>query len=357
MKIGILTLPLHTNYGGILQAYALQTIMQRMGYEVAIIHVRNWEQRNYGFRSKILSIIKKGLPHKIKKSQKRIFPFICKNLKIKSYECFSSIRRNDFDIIIVGSDQIWNKNFVPFIEDAFLSFAKEWNIKKIAYAVSLGSDKWNYSISQTEKCKDLAKRFSMISVREMSAINLCEKNLCVKASHVLDPTLLLQKDDYEYLISKNSSKGVAKAIIFSYFIVDTDKEREILSWIKDFYKYREVTISLKAPKLNKNIMLPSVDEWLQCIHDADFVFTDSFHCCIFSILFKKKFLVTNSGKGSTRLTSLLSSIGMERCIINENISEKLLLEKLNENIEPNDETILSIKKQQELSFSFLKNIC
>ena len=254
MKIGILTLPLHTNYGGILQAYALQTIMQRMGYEVAIIHVRNWEQRNYGFRSKILSIIKKGLPHKIKKSQKRIFPFICKNLKIKSYECFSSIRCNDFDIIIVGSDQIWNKNFVPFIEDAFLSFAKEWNIKKIAYAVSLGSDKWNYSISQTEKCKDLAKRFSMISVREISAINLCEKNLCVKASHVLDPTLLLQKDDYEYLISKKSSKGVAKAIIFSYFIVDTDKEREILSWIKDFYKYREVTISLKAPKLNKNIM-------------------------------------------------------------------------------------------------------
>lgn len=88
------------------------------------------------------------------------------------------------------------KIFFSKIENAYLDFAKEWKIKRIAYAASFGTEEWEYTGEQTNNCAALLKKFNAVSVRESSGVQLCSDNFGVKAEHVLDPTMLLCKEDY-----------------------------------------------------------------------------------------------------------------------------------------------------------------
>ena len=102
-----------------------------------------------------------------------------------------------FDAIVVGSDQVWRpKYFKDKIENAFLDFAKSWNIKRIAYAASFGTDEWEYAPKQTKRCGELLKLFDFVSVREMSGINLCATHFDLGAKLEPDPTMLLTTEDY-----------------------------------------------------------------------------------------------------------------------------------------------------------------
>ena len=96
--------------------------------------------------------------------------------------------------IVVGSDQVWRPVYFGEnrIEDAYLNFAKNLTLKRIAYAPSFGVDVWEYSAEQTAKCKALLQKFNMVSVREKSGLQLCHKYLNCEAQWVLDPTMLLE---------------------------------------------------------------------------------------------------------------------------------------------------------------------
>ena len=199
MRIGILTLPLHTNYGGILQAYALQTVLERMGHEVCLIEKRRrplklplWKAPlSYGKR-----IVKNltGHPFPIFYEQKinretqiirqNTDKFISKYIKRKIVNDYYDIQENDFDAIVVGSDQIWRPQYFHEIEHAYLDFTEGWNIRRIAYAPSFGTDEWEYTPKQTERCCILIKDFNAVSVRESSGVNLCREYLGINAIHV-----------------------------------------------------------------------------------------------------------------------------------------------------------------------------
>lgn len=372
MKIGILTMPLHINYGGILQAYALKTVLERMGHEVLVIN-EPYHREKLPFKKYWLTYLKrfiklmlcrKNVHFFLENYENKVFPIISQNIMpfVKRY--FKTIDISDvvgcnnsyqFDVLIVGSDQIWRPMYYPNIAYAFFSFAKNWNVKRISYAASFGSDEWEYSEHQTELCANLARKFDAISVREDSGVRLCETYLGVSALHVLDPTLLLNSLDYEQLLLVNESKHVAKGNLVTYILDETDEIRQIVKNVAEQCNYGVVQANSKFENREANLeerIQPSIEQWLYCIKEADFVIADSFHACVFSIIFKKNFMVVrNQLRGITRIESLLKMFNLENRIVNKDTTISNILDN------PIDYAsvgvILDAWKQK--SFGFLKN--
>lgn len=340
MRIGILTLPLHTNYGGILQAYALQTVLERMGHEVVVfdkilpepslplwkcpfVYSKRLVNKLLGRKDNIVFL--EQYVSKIKPIiQQNTNKFIKIYIHRVSFKTFAKIPDADtFNAIIVGSDQVWRPIYFgeDHIDDAFLAFARGWNIKRIVYAASFGVDKWEYSPVQTETCKSLLHNFDAISVREESGVKLCREFFECKAQLVLDPTMLLDKSDYVKII-KTSNVPKSKGNLLVYILDETPDKTALIKNIADKYNLKPFRVGSNTEKihapLNERIQ-PPVEEWLRGFYDAEFVITDSFHACVFAILFEKQFVVIgNKKRGMSRFISLLSLFGLENRLIAEN---------------------------------------
>lgn len=334
MRIGILTLPLHTNYGGILQAYALQTVLEKMGHEVMVIcYQRNWQipiwKRPLCYTKRaILKYILGKKCHIFMESYERkaasvirqhTDKFINKYVHILSIGDFHEIKPRQFDAFVVGSDQIWRPDyFSGGIENAYLAFAEDWNISRIAYAASFGVDTWEYTKEQTKDCRRLIRKFDTVTVREKSGISLCRHHLGIEAQWVLDPTMLLSKEDYERIVNM-AETNTPKGNLLCYVLDDTAEINvltERLSKEKSLMPYRvnARTEDWYAP-LEQRIQ-PPVEQWLRGFRDAEFVITDSFHACVFSIIFRKQFLVVgNESRGMSRFHSLLSLFDLENRMV------------------------------------------
>ena len=356
MRIGVLTLQLHNNFGGILQAYALQKVLKDFGHNVVLIDKSRyvslgpWYKRYpiYTKRGINRFIFGKNIIVKADIEQNRLLktiakytePFIEKYIRRGYTKDFSNIREMDFDVLIVGSDQVWRpKYFFSKIENAYLEFAKEWRIKRIAYAASFGTEEWEYTEEQTNNCATQLKKFNAVSVRESSAVQLCNDNFGVKAEHVLDPTMLLLKEDYIKLF-KDYNAAQSDGNLFCYILDEGEEKKSIVDCVvkekglQPFYvnsRYED----LDAP-LEERIQQP-IEKWLRAFYDAEFVITDSFHACVFSIIFNKPFIVYgNKERGMARFESLLTLFELEERIVSTKeeaikaISEPIDWEKVNE---------------------------
>lgn len=330
MKIGVVTIVLNENYGGILQAYALQHILKNLGHEATLID--RWRGfymsplgkcKSYTKRFLLKYLLRKNIPvrydAKIKNDIKIISthtrPFIDKYIKRIITRDFSNIKKNDFDAFIVGSDQIWRAPASrPQLYNVFLEFAQNWNVKRISYAASFGTDEWEYNDAETKRCGELLKKFNDVSVRELSAVSLCKEKFGVDATFVLDPTLLITREEYNNLW-KTANTAQSDGELFCYILDKDAKKSELIGTIakekgyKPFFvnsKYQDETAPLKER------IQPPVEEWLRGFHDAKFVITDSFHACVFSIIYNKPFIVyKNKGRGNARFESLLKTFGLE----------------------------------------------
>lgn len=331
MKIGILTLPLGTNYGGILQAYALQHILQAMGHDVYVID----EDKQFRFSLKrrvemfVKGIIKRCLlgkdaiiysPEYYKKlwaaRTMHTARFVDAHINRRKVGSVSEIGVHDFDAFVVGSDQIWRARYArpfPGAENSFLLFTKGWDVKRIAYAASFGTDEWEYNDSETSNASAMAAIFNAISVRETSGIKLCQEYLGVEVVQVVDPTLLLSAEDYTKLFQEELPASPGNMMCY---LLDRNNDKDSL--VNDIANEKKLipfhtnsrTEDQKAT-LEERIQ-PPVEQWLQGFRDAEFVVTDSFHACIFSILYKKTFVVIgNKSRGMTRFECLLQTFGLE----------------------------------------------
>lgn len=339
MKIGILTLPLHTNYGGILQAYALQTVLERMGHEVVVIDTHDIRP-NPPFHVLLKRFIKKILGRKIRVFEEHRYnamfpiisqytqPFIEEYIHRRVVNSLFDLQNTDFDALVVGSDQIWRPMyftslFNTSIKNAYLDFACKWNIKRIAYAASFGTDNWEYSIKQTKICGELLRLFDYVSVRERSGIQLCRNNFNVDAIHVLDPTMLLDAADYIRLFEVSNTPK-SSGTLLSYILDTTPDKQKLIEKITIKKGYIPFCVNSRIEEWDAPIqecIQPPVEEWLRGFYDAEFVVTDSFHACVFSILFNKPFIVIgNEGRGIARFESLLKTFGLEeRLVITNNL--------------------------------------
>ena len=340
MRIGILTLPLHTNYGGILQAYALQTVLERMGYEVVVFDTPNknflppiWKLPFSFSKRIVLKFLGKTNRVFIERYNNKVCSVITQHIKpfIDTYihreeiRSFKNLKQEDYYAIIVGSDQVWRIIYFPGlwlgqqIENAYLDFAKKWNIKRIAYAASFGTENWEYDEEQTKKCKILLRKFDAVSTREIDGVNLCKAKFEVDANHVLDPTMLLSMDDYMVLFQKTNTPK-SEGTLLNYVLDDSQKIDSLINKVAT-YKHL-VPFAVNNPfeyddsKPLQQRIKPSVETWLRGFYDAKFVITDSFHACVFSILFKKQFVVVgNKERGISRIKSLLNMFELEDRLI------------------------------------------
>ena len=345
MKIGVLALQLRYNFGGILQAYALQKTLNDMGHNA--VHIDQCKYVSLGPWYKKYPIYLKRAIRKhlgsedivvradvaINNASKIISihtePFIEKYIKRIFTRDFSNIKESDFDAFVVGSDQVWRpKYFFSKIENAYLDFAKEWDIKRIAYAASFGTEDWEYTDEQTINCAALLKRFNAVSVRESSAVKLCKGNFGVESLHILDPTMLLSKDDYIKLFEETDTNKSA-GNLFCYILDENTEKATIIDKVAKEKGLTPFHVNSKyddpSAPIEERIQQP-VEKWLRAFYDAEFVITDSFHACVFSIIFNKPFIVYgNKERGFARFESLLKLFELEeRLVCSSNEIDKVL---------------------------------
>lgn len=362
MKIAILTQPLRTNYGGILQCYALQTTLERMGYEVQVLTKPPYSRSYYiiyplavckrlikrFILGKKIAIFK--APHQIISQQTNLF--IYRYIHQYILRVWTAQIASHFDAIVVGSDQVWRPLYYQPIEEAFLSFLGNADIKRIAYAASFGVDHCEYTEEQRKLCSSLLKKFNAISVRESSGVQLCQEYFDTKALQVLDPTLLLSTDDYRTLMKKSKTQPSKGSMLI--YILDRTKEKE--NFVERIAQAKGLTPFWMSSETNdetlpleQRIKMP-VEQWLRSFDDAEFVLTDSFHGCVFSIIFRKQFLaIGNKKRGLSRFLSLLTLFSLQdRLILSPDEYESCL-----SSIDY-DQVQAQLQSLQDLSLSFLK---
>ena len=377
MKVGIITQPLHNNYGGLLQNYALQQALKKLGHEAITLDQKETPVSHIRF---IASILKTFILKMVGKGINRTYPFDKIDEKKIAYtrtytqhfvdkyivhtpamykmtDFRSFCINNKIDVLIAGSDQVWRPRYNYNIYRSFFDFAKGLDIKRYAYAASFGVDCWEFTEEQTQKCKELLQLFDAISVREESGIDLCETYFNRKAEHVLDPTMLLDKEDYESLVHKEN-EPVSPGNLFTYILDESEEKTNI---IENIAKSLDLVPFRVMPKyqLNKNTIqqidecvYPPVTQWLRAFVDAEFIVCDSFHGAVFSIIFNKPFIVIgNKKRGMARFKSLLETFELSGRITAdvENVSSLANIpinwEKVNE----------LLAEQRKISFEYLKS--
>lgn len=367
IKIGILTVPFNNNYGGFLQAFALMKVLKDLGCQPYMI-MRRHDLYGYNIITKTKIIIK-GLLKAFKYKEfhillhpfeshyfiqgKAMHQFVNRYIKPQtsyfySWSTLEKKLKNRFDAIIVGSDQIWRSIYVPGIENYFLSFAKEWNVHRIAYAASFGTAEPEYTKEDIKECGNLLNLFDTISVREQGALHVFNRfgwnadNIKI----VLDPTLLLDRIDYESVIHPIEQD---KPYLFAYVLDKTfDKDKAIQEICKSHNLIQKTIANIQ----DENTSLPSIEDWLGLIKNAHYTITDSFHGMVFSIIFHIPFVVVvNKQRGADRFESLLNRLNL-----NDRLSytPSEIHEKILKPIDWKDVDSL-LQKYRKESMDFLRN--
>lgn len=356
MKVGIITQPLKGNYGGILQNYALQKILVRMGHEPITIDFL-WSRNLFAYlKSTLKSLLLFPFPNKrrafIKLHDKRSNPdidsFVRKHIKttkqVYRYKP-SVINRYNLDALITGSDQVWRPKYNPYLKDMYLNFAKNKNILKFAYGASFGTSDKEYTDEEISECIGAVRKLSSVSVRESSGVSLCSDYYSIEAQEVLDPTLLLTVNDY-YELSENIPKTNEKYI--GVYVLD--KNPYILKIINNICHQIGIDNIISTTENTHGI---SPEKWLALFRDAEFIVTDSFHGTVFSIIFQKPFIsIYNISRGGDRFESLLKPLGLiERLVINNQpVTENLFSNTIDWYTVDSE-----LDKRRLLSFNFIKS--
>lgn len=372
-------MPLKYNYGGILQAFALQTVLEKMGNEVFVVRKYNYLQEKTFWNSPLLITVRfvkkvikqiigqksivfyeKEANNEFRYLTQNTWPFVENYIKSIYTKDWFLVPERTFDCLVVGSDQVWRKEFIENygvpISRLFLDFAKTWNVIRVSYAASFGIDSWDYSKEETYICKDLVSKFDAVSVREESGVSLCKKYLDVDSQCVLDPTMLLKSSDYINLIKKTQIKTIDENSIVSYLLDPSEEKDMVYSYIADYYQSPKYMLIGNPWSIN-NISerrLPAIEQWLNAFWKSKFVFTDSFHGTVFSIIFNRPFVVfRNSYRGNARIESLLHLFGLENRLVNSvGECDKILSAPITW-----DEVNSKLEKMRKMSMLFLsKNI-
>lgn len=355
-KIGIITWHNHRNFGGSLQSYALKTVLQnKYDFDVEII---NYDGSKRSFIDKQKKTIKSIMYFLLKNTllfgkTRLIGPFDYfekKYLKtgkhLNSYNDLISHSKK-FDTIICGSDQIWAPNV--FNSVYMLDFAAT-NVNKVSYAASIGLNRIPKELAS--QYRNLLKDFFAISVREEKGKELLKNTCNIDAEVVLDPTLLLNVEDYELLEAKTK---IEKPYIFCYFLNENNNyESEIVKYANE-NNYIIIGISKKKSDSKWMVFLENQGpgEFLSLIRNAECVFTDSYHGSIFSMIYRKKFYVIERFdmedplNQNSRIYQLDKWFGISKCIVKS--------QDLSFKDDPIDYIAVEEKLSyaREISFSFL----
>lgn len=306
MKIATITFHWAKNYGAVLQAFALQRFLKKLGYDTEII---DYLPRRTMFRTTVAALKKRDISYFRKIAAFKRFKNNELILSKRIYRSNKALNKcaDEYNAVICGSDQVWNKSFALRAEGKptlsyFLNFAGD-KTKRISYASSFGS------VTLPDDMKKLIKpeleKYTAVSVREESAVAMLN-DIGIEASLVLDPTLLLEQEDYLALLKEKKYDYESGAL--TYIIHHNQKTaHDISDYVKSKYDNSDTI---------KNCDLY---EWLYKISRAKVVITNSFHGTVFSLIFHKPFItVAIPGSGmNDRLVTLLKSVGLDERFIED----------------------------------------
>ncbi len=326
MKVGILTFVNTVNFGASLQAFALQEMIESFGMQAEVIQYVNQDienaEKNKG-KISLKGLLKKFVMGKELKNKAEKFR-VYEEKQIHAGSLLTSqntVEVNQmYDFFITGSDQVWNTKLTHTDWTYFLNFVQD-NSKKISYAPSFG----NIPLPE-EKYEQTAKYLNEIqalSVREASGAELIHSLTGKNAEVVLDPTLLLAREDWERYCE---FVPPIKKYILVYFPHDKKKTFAFVDKLKEKTGLPVVYLSISPRKQagTKTIYDASPEEFLGWMLYADYVVTGSFHGTAFSLNLEKQFFYEPSGKGS-RIDNLVHLTGTEnRSIDNAEVMENII---------------------------------
>lgn len=373
-KICVLTQPLWNNYGALLQAWALQRVISKAGYEVV---TDRFPKRFPSFWANNIDRAKRIVAHYLLgRKSVNPFPFYAKrkDWKTISENTDAFVQNNisvidffegnvfpsesniaKYDTFIVGSDQVWRDSYGR-VESYFCDFAKGKNKKLIAYAASFGLKDWQFDSKRTENLMQLAKNFQAISVRENDAVGLCKDNLGLDVLNVLDPTLLLDSEDYDRLMEK-ANLPESDGDMMVYFLDENQSKQKLVNELSDklqlkpFSVMPDKVLGKDTRRCDSRCVYPQVEKWLKGFKDSKFVLTDSFHGMVFAIIYRKPFaVIANKERGVSRFTSLLSSLGLEDRLFFESAAMNLESVAMNLDFDKAERRLFEMKT---LSLQFL----
>lgn len=338
MRTATITFHASHNYGSMLQAFALQKMINRLGHDNEVLNLRTDRQKwLYPKPDELLS--RKDV--KVKKFIRRMlyFPFV-KDLQIK-HELFESFLQKDlklsrvysnlqelnnadlpYDCFIAGGDQIWNTSPLDFDWSFYLPFVKAG--RKISYAVSMGPHA-EEQVTSLERIRKYLSSFDAISVREKGTKDLVSSLTDVPVVESLDPTLLLDKSEWESFI--NSRATVKGDYIFVYSPSFNPVVYDIADKLGQLLKKKVVT-SIYHPRMLQYSSLKyelAVGPWefLDILSKADLVVSGSFHAVVFSVIFNKPFWAINGAKDNRMRTFLENTHLLHRSIDKANLGKKV----------------------------------
>ena len=328
-KVKMLTFHNAENYGAMLQAYALKETIKKLGMNPQFINYEN---------EKILSDYKLIRTNSLKSFFSSLW-YMPRNLKRKrSFKSFSNkyldtktkvytspeeIEKDikPCDIFVSGSDQIFNPSLTGGLSDVYtLNFKTKENIKKIIYGASLGNEELlkKHALDFKEKLESIEH----ISVREQNIISPLESIVKKDITQVLDPTLLLDKSDWENLILQNDKVSLPKEkYILVYTLFESKEVTKVANYLSKitglkvvhFRKYNAYQNELKS------LYKYGPVDFVNAVSNAAYVITNSFHGTVFSIIFERKFYSVLPKERAGRIKDLLTTLNLnDRIIQDEN---------------------------------------
>ena len=321
-RVSVITLIDVRNYGTVLQALATQEVFERLGCKVDFInfiredHITNkriidrWCE---GFNLLKRIVYTLALTPSLIKQDKVFKDFLQRHIHLQDRpyttpEDFKNFPV-DADIYCTGSDQTWNSGWNKGIIGAlFLDFIPD-NVKKISYSASFGKDKLDNWEKEETKC--LLKRYAAISVRESSGVDICNSLGINGATHVLDPTLQMDKN---FWLRHMGKRRIKKPYVLIYQLnsnPDFDRyakefaRRKGLKLVRFCWRYDQIA------KAGRAIVIPPVEDFVSAIYYADCVITDSFHATAFSINMNTDFISIYPHEYGGRIDSILRQTHLE----------------------------------------------
>lgn len=355
--IALVTCYFQPNYGSQLQAYATQMAFDKLGLKNETIMIDglvpeiNKAKYRY-FLSRIFDIntIKDKWATVRKLIAKKRYPKYRENLatrnamfkefassnfylsKLYNSKNVLSLHANDYAAFIVGSDQLWLPSNIS-ADYYTLNFVPD-SIPKFSLATSFGVSE--LPRKQAKMASNFLKRLDYISVRETSGQKLVKDLSNKEVPVVCDPTLMFTAEDWENISIKGRFSDAP--YIFVYFLGNNPEHREFVKRVQKLTGFKIIQLAHCDEFIKTDVGFADETpynvgprEFIQLVRDAEFVFTDSFHCSVFSLLYKKKFFTfrryRGDGKVSTngRVYSLLSLVNLENRLLygNENAERKL----------------------------------
>ena len=330
--IGIITIHKINNYGSVFQAYALQKVCEEMGFNVEIIDYKfpNIQHQNNKY-AKVSDTtpkepvwIKLLFANALLKQHKGIAEFVRRyqHLSPSVYNTPEELLEDTphYDIYVTGSDQLWSPRHCNGDPAFMLHFAPD-DALKISYAASIGTNKIPEDLRPLYK--RLLNRYRYIGVRETSGVEIIKEVVGMRATTVLDPTLLLSHEEWNKIAT--SRRLVKKRYILCYFLNYSFNAFPFADELAEFVQkqtgYDIVRVARPPHKLkfsNTNYKVgASPEDFLALVRDAEMVLTTSFHGTAFAVNYGKPLfsIVEDRNAGDSRQVSLLRSLGMDQQIL------------------------------------------